>query len=182
MRTPKEIERRVKEILDEQGIKSAPVDVVAIAEALGAEVRPEIAADDVSGGLYRIEGSPVIGVNAAHHPNRQRFTIAHEIGHLVFHDHGEFVDHGYPTESTLEAEPRFMRSKLSSRATDVSEIEANRFAASLLMPEHLLIKSARDLAIPVRSEAVEDLARQFKVSQQAMTFRLQNIGVPLDQV
>lgn len=182
MMTPRQIERRVKELLDEAGIRTAPVDPVALAERLGVEVRPEIAADDVSGGLYHIEGGAVIGVNASHHPNRQRFTVAHELGHWILHDQADFVDHGYVMDGTRAKTPRFMRNQLSSEAVDVKEMEANAFAASLLMPRAFLAKAVRDLQLPVRSEEVENLARQFKVSQQAMTFRLQNLNVPLDRV
>lgn len=182
MRSPQKIERRVKELLDEAGVRTEPVDPMALAERWGVEVRPEIAADDVSGGLYHVEGSPVIGVNASHHPNRQRFTVAHELGHWILHDGGDFVDHGYVMEGAKARAPRFMRNQLSSEAVDVKEMEANAFAASLLMPKWLVAKAVRDLALPVRSEEVESLARLFKVSQQAMTFRLQNLNVPLDSV
>lgn len=182
MTSTQELEGRVSELLEKARIRTAPVDPVVLAEHLGAEVRPEIAPDDVSGGLYHIEGVPVIGVNASHHPNRQRFTIAHELGHLILHDHGDFVDHGYVMEGAKARSPRFMRNQLSSEARDVKEMEANAFAASLLMPKAFIAKAVRDLSLPVRSEEVENLARVFKVSQQAMTFRLLNLNVPLDRV
>lgn len=182
MRSPLQIEEQVKHLLEDAGIRSAPVDPVAVADVMGVEVRPEMVSDDVSGGLYRIGESPVIGVNSSHHPNRQRFTIAHELGHLILHDQGEFVDRGYVAEGGNRPVPRFMRNQLSGEATDVREMEANAFAASLLMPQDFIVKAVRDLPLPIRSEAVEELARQFKVSQQAMTFRLQNLDVPLDRV
>jgi Zn-dependent peptidase ImmA (M78 family) len=175
-----DVEGRVKELLEEAGIRSAPVDPVALADRLGVEVRPEIASDDISGGLYRVGGTAVIGVNARHHPNRQRFTIAHELGHLLLHEQDEFVDHGYVMEGTDLRAPRFMRNQISGEAIDVREMEANAFAANLLMPRHFIEKEVRDLPLPVRSDEVENLARKFKVSQQAMTFRLQNLQVPLD--
>lgn len=182
MKSLDQIERRAKKQLQSAGISRAPVDVVALAEYLGADVRPEIAPDDVSGGLYLIEGVPVIGVNARHHPHRQRFTIAHELGHLLLHDRGEFVDHGYTSEAGSEADPRYYRNHVSGEASDSKEIEANRFAASILMPKHFLLTRAEAHPLPLRSEAVEDLAREFQVSTQAMGFRLQNLGVPLDLV
>ena len=182
MKSLDQIERQAKKQLQSAGIARAPVDVVALAEYLGAEVRPEIAPDDVSGGLYRIEDVPVIGVNAGHHPHRQRFTIAHELGHLLLHDEAEFVDHGYASEAGAGADRRFYRNHVSSEASDTKEIEANRFAASILMPREFLLREVEAHPLPLRSEAVEDLARQFKVSTQAMGFRLQNLGVPLDLV
>ena len=54
---------------------------------------------------------------------------------------------------------------------DAKEIEANRFAAELLMPRHMLIE-----AIQRSGEAqASDLARQFEVSEEAMTYRLTDI-------
>ena len=42
--------------------------------------------DDLSGVLVSAaDGSAIMGVNWNHHPNRRRFTIAHEIGHFVHH-------------------------------------------------------------------------------------------------
>lgn len=182
MRSPQQIEKQVRTLLKEAGVRSAPVDPVALAESMDVEVRPEMVSDDVSGGLYRVGDTVIIGVNAGHHPNRQRFTIAHELGHLLLHDQGEFVDHGYLADDGGRPSPRFMRNQLSGNATDPTEIEANAFAASLLMPRDLVVRAVRDLPLPIRSEAVEDLARTFKVSQQAMTFRLLNLDVPLDRV
>lgn len=182
MRLPHQIEARVTALLEEAGVRSAPVDPVGLAERLGVEVRPEIAPDDVSGGLYHMKTGAVIGVNASHHPNRQRFTIAHELGHLILHDQEDFVDHGYVMEGVKTKGPRFLRNQLSSEAIDAKEMEANAFAASLLMPKAFVAKAVRDLPLPIRSEEVENLARIFKVSQQAMTFRLQNLNVPLDRV
>jgi len=53
----------------------------------------------------------------------------------------------------------------------VKEVEANRFAAELLMPRRMIIDAI------VRSGAAEasELARQFKVSEEAMTYRLADI-------
>ena len=61
------------------------LDVEAIAEKLGAEVIFDKLGDDVSGLLVREADRVVIGVNDAHPETRQRFTIAHELGHLVLH-------------------------------------------------------------------------------------------------
>jgi len=58
--------------------------VEKIAKELGAQVRFAPFDDELSGMVHIKDGVPIIGVNSLHHPNRQRFTIAHELGHLEF--------------------------------------------------------------------------------------------------
>lgn len=170
MRNRTQLERRASKLLREFEIMSEPVDVFAIADRLGARIQYENADDELSGALYRNDGNgPVIGVNARHHPNRQRFTVAHEIGHLLLHDEPVFVDRV------------FRRDQVSSEAVDPLEIEANGFAAALLMPKEFVLRHTNGKA-PLRSDAVERLAVHFEVSPQAMTFRLERLNVPLDHV
>ena len=78
----------------------------------------------------------MIGVNDLHAPRRQRFTIAHEVGHLEMHKGRPLV---------LDHVRMNMRDATSSTATDVEEIEANQFAAAILMPSDLVIREARRL-------------------------------------
>lgn len=170
MRSHKHLEQKANQILSAAGIDQAPIDVFHVAEVLGARIQPEIVSDDISGALNRHEDGPVIGFNAQHPPNRQRFTIAHEIAHLVLHeDEAVFVDRVFRREVT------------SGDAIDPIEIEANSFAAALLMPAHLLQADHATFGRPLSSEDVEQLARTYNVSQQAMTFRLDNLRLSLQQ-
>ena len=180
MRTESQIQRRILKILERAEIASPPIDVFQVANLLGADVRPEFADDDISGALYRHEDGPVIGVNASHHPHRQRFTIAHECGHLVLHDEPVYIDRTYTSARPSKSTPAFLRSAVSSAAIDSAEIEANQFAACLLMPKPFLIKDLQEETFPLTAESVEKLARSYKVSTQAMTYRLTNLDVPLD--
>lgn len=113
----------------------------------------------------RPDGTAVIGVNALESETRQRFTIAHEIGHLVLHDAELHVDEDFGV--------RF-RDARSGQAVDAAEIEANQFASHLLMPAAFLRKDVRAHAVVDLddSETIEQLARKYGVSVQAMTFRL----------
>ncbi|MCZ7459189.1 ImmA/IrrE family metallo-endopeptidase [Streptomyces sp. WMMC940] len=128
---------------------------------------------DVSGMLLRREGQPpVIGVNGAHPERRQRFTIAHELGHLLLHPGREIV---------LDRPVRVnLRDKTSSMATDQEEIEANAFAASLLMPAEMVRRELVKLSPAVRQDPDDCTARLadvFQVSTAAMGFRLINLGM-----
>lgn len=165
------IQKRVRELRDEQGITAAPVPVERIAKGLDAQLRFSPLDDELSGMVYVKDGTPIIGVNALHHPNRQRFTLAHEVGHLVLHrpeiTKQIHVDKGFPM---------LMRDSVSSAGVDEMEIEANFFAAELLMPEEFLARSLQGQSFDIDDEgAVSALAKEYKVSTAAMRFRLGNL-------
>ena len=158
-------------LLQENQITTSPVPVKRIAKALGAQLRFSPLDDELSGMIYVNKGTPIIGVNVLHHPNRQRFTIAHECGHLVFHK--EQITKEVHVDKTFLM---LMRDSISAVGVNKMEIEANRFAAELLMPESLLTKALGNKPFDVDDEGVvRALARNFKVSQSAMRFRLGNL-------
>lgn len=172
--TPKrstKIHQQAKALLEQLNIHSPPVPVERIAKELNASLRFSPLDDQLSGMVYVKDGQPIIGVNALHHPNRQRFTIAHEIGHLVLH-RAEItkeihVDKGFPM---------LMRDAVSSAGVHDIEIEANSFAAELLMPASFLIQSLDGEPIDIDDDgAVSALAKEYKVSPSAMRFRLGNL-------
>ena len=141
--------------------------VESLAEALGAVVRYEPFDGQMSGLLYRAEERAVIGINSMHPGVRQRFSIAHELGHLTLHKPNFQIDqHAFIA----------FRGPKSSGATEPMEIEANQFAAALLMPEDLLAECLAELGEdPDVQIAVGMLARQFDVSEQAMLIRLTSL-------
>jgi len=79
----RKIDERAEALLRDCGQFKAPVDVSIVAAACSARVMSEELDDDVSGFLLREQGSISIAINKQHPANRQRFTLAHEIGHLV---------------------------------------------------------------------------------------------------
>jgi Zn-dependent peptidase ImmA (M78 family) len=172
-RSQRTIELRVSELLHDGGIKQPPVDVRSIARLLRAVVETVSAHTDISGMLYRKSDGAVIGINEEHHPNRQRFSIAHELGHLCLHENELYLDRGGPSV--------FWRDAVSGQGVDDDEIEANHFAASLLMPREFLISDIRQGQVPAEAlsrgdeRAIEVLARRYRVSPQAMTLRLINL-------
>lgn len=180
MKSDRSIHRIAGGLLRETGQQLPPVDVESIAEHLGAVVRRERAGGEISGALYRLDEGPVIGVNDGHVMERQRFTIAHELGHLVLHEDPVFVDRVYIAPSHANR-PTYLRDARSSQATDSQEIEANKFAAALLMPPPMIREALSTLSVPVDADGIRELARRFEVSEQAMSFRLLNLGVPVQQ-
>lgn len=168
------IRKEVEGLLAQARVIAPPVPVEKIAALLGAQIVRSGFEQEVSGLLVRRGKSAIIGVNNRQADVRQRFTIAHEIGHLVMHNlDGEedvHVDKAFRVQ---------FRSPASSTAEDVAEIEANAFAASLLMPEEFLREDAKHVTIDFEdAEMVADLAQRYDVSGQAMTFRLMNLFQP----
>ena len=163
--------RRVQELLQHNQVAAPPVPVERIARGLSVQLRFSPLDRELSGMVFVKDGTPIIGVNAIHHPNRQRFTIAHECGHLVLHraqvTKEVHVDKGFPM---------LMRDAVSAGGVDAMEVEANLFAAELLMPESLLSEALGNAPFDIDDDAtVNALARRFRVSLSAMQFRLGNL-------
>lgn len=164
------LELFVQRLLEQHRIDSLPIPVERLARSLGATLRYEPFEGDISGVVFRDGTDIVVGVNSLHHPNRQRFTIAHEIGHILLHK-GKEVHIDRPIRVNL-------RDGVSSQAVDSEEIEANRFASTLLLPRHLLVPDLEQQALEVDDEEqLKRLASKYRVSLQALTIRLQNLGI-----
>lgn len=171
----KYIRALAENLLVRHNIKHREVPVTDIIRALDIEVRMEEVDADLSGFLFRDaeKGRAVIGVNAAHPENRVRFTLAHELGHYLLHE-GETVHFdGNRPGMTVS-----LRSNESSKGTNDNEREANLFAAELLMPAKFLEKDLRGQhAMDLMEDGtLAELAKKYKVSVQALTFRLNNLG------
>ncbi len=72
-------------LLEQHGQARPPVRIERIAKELGVELRSGDLGD-VSGVLVRQGSSAVIGTNGSQSAQRQRFTIAHELGHFLLHE------------------------------------------------------------------------------------------------
>jgi Zn-dependent peptidase ImmA (M78 family) len=161
------------EALTRSGIFAPHVNIGKVAKAYGLEIIRQNADPNVSGFLIKglEDGSGIIGVNSSHTLNRQRFTIAHEIGHFLLHNYqGVHFDR----EST--ALQIYNRDNNSSTGLDHDEREANLFAAELLMPRDF-VQTAMDgidslTLLDQKESALDRLAKQFRVSITAMTYRL----------
>ncbi|WP_035303930.1 ImmA/IrrE family metallo-endopeptidase [Brevundimonas aveniformis] len=159
------IDAIVRDLLDDHDVVGPAVPVDGIARALGLEIK-EGKLGDVSGMLVRTDAGAVIGVNSKHSEGRKRFTIAHELAHFLLHT-------GLLTHVDRDFRVNY-RNEESSQATNVEEIEANYFAASLLMPFDFLEMLDAEDAVADDEEAAA-LARTFGVSQHAMSLRLANV-------
>ena len=175
--------KRIAEgLLREFKVKKAPVDIEKIAEKLPTKdikglkdlsltiQRETFSGDmqDVSAVLLKERGQAVIAVNAVHSDSRQRFSIAHELGHLILHSNSEHLNvDRYETQFFTRAEG----------VHNLDEMEANEFAATLLMPEDLLTNDFDKLYKKGPDNIISDLAGKYKVSEAALTYRLKNLGL-----
>lgn len=159
---------KVEELLGRFDVRRPPVAVDKIAKKLGLLLCPLPADDEISGAIVRRNDRVVIAINPAHHINRQRFTIAHELGHFFFHEGlEEHVDQNFRIA---------WRKADSSKGINWAEIEANRFAAELLMPTRFLQAELESLE-EIDKRTVALLARKYVVSPESMKIRLSQFGI-----
>lgn len=153
-----EPEAYARALLERLKIVGVP-DVPAIAAALKVPVH-ERALEECEGMLVRVKGTArgVIAVkNSMREETRKRFTIAHELGHLLMPGHD---DYGICSTEVIESWAKALRAKESA---------ANAFAAELLMPLRLvtqLIAGAKPSFAPI-----ERLAATFNTSLTASGYR-----------
>ena len=162
------IEQHAKSVLKQHGLYALPIDPVLLANKLGITVNNAKFADDTWAALIAKRGpSTRIFVEQSDPPYRKRFSIAHELGHHFLHlmEDGEILDKRADMFRerlvSVESSPR-NRSK---------EVEANWFAAALLMPAEL---------VQTEWEAnpnVTTMAKIFNVSEEAMGYRLDALGL-----
>lgn len=144
-------------------LTTVPVDLSAMARDLGVAVVTEPLPDDISGKIERDWMDDfVITLNAGHSSTRRRFTLAHEIAHFVMHR--DLIGDGI-TDNALYRD---------ARLGDERERQANRYAATLLMPPDLVKK--------VWNEGVftaEGMAARFDVSPAVAEIRMRELGCVL---
>ncbi|MBY5619957.1 ImmA/IrrE family metallo-endopeptidase [Rhizobium leguminosarum] len=143
-----------RKIAQQNLLKLVPLDVFGLAAVLGLNLVTYPMEEATSGFLQNRDGRWDVGVNSLHHVNRQRFTVAHELGHFMLHrDHGSFMDGLLFRKSQVNPQER----------------EANLFASLLLMPEV-------EFRLAVANYDISEVAKTFAVSQQAVQFRIENLG------
>lgn len=160
-----------KRLLQKNSVNRPSVPIQRIAKSLGARMIFSPLDSELSGMVYVKGRTPIIGINSLHHPNRQRFTIAHECGHLTLHK--GLIGKEIHVDKRF---PMLMRDSLSATGISRIEIEANLFAAEILMPRYLLTEALNNEPFDIdEEETVNSLARSFRVSPAAMRFRLGNL-------
>lgn len=169
MRDVEQIQRMAERLLALSGRTRPPVVLKAVARSMGVRLYRD---------LYDLEGNRVfdfpvteegIGVRSGKTAliryrvrgvpsTRQRFTVAHELGHIVLHVEDDDADDVWLSSGVLALDPQ-------------KEAEADRFASELLMPEVWVHEHV------VRGLRFPWLCAKFHVSKSAMSRRLEELGL-----
>lgn len=148
-----------RKVLKDCKVVGLPVDLRPILAQKGYEyIEVDNFLDNVDALFLRDEtdGKIYAAVNANHHVHRQRFSLAHEFGHILFNHDLNY----YRPYITIDDPPT---SKTHTAVEAAFETEANNFAGELLVPLEMLkkeFKNTTDLKL---------LAKAFWVSQQVVS-------------
>ncbi|CAK1941526.1 HTH-type transcriptional regulator / antitoxin HigA [Vibrio crassostreae] len=133
-------------------ITTNPLDLSSLCHVLGIGIQFVPLENNISGRLHHDGNRWIINVNSLHHQRRQRFTIAHELGHYFLHRNSQ--------EKYEDA--TFHRGKQYS----LKELEADNFAGALLMPKAEFKDFVRSY-----SNKIDDIAEHFGTSSVAIKKR-----------
>ena len=170
------ISGKVEELLHTTAQEKPAINVDVIAKYLEIKIeRSPAPSEDISGFLMIENNIPVIGLNSDNSELRQRFTLGHEIGHFVLQHHlGKGTPH---IDKQISVQ---FRNSTSSTGVKVEEMEANLFAAELLMPAEMLARTLQRYSVITISDddddTIKSLAQEYQVSAAAMTVRLSSLG------
>jgi predicted transcriptional regulator len=133
-----------------KGQKQLPVPIETIASLCGYQVISLTTLPPELSGIVSLD-KKLIGINGKHHPRRQRFSLAHELGHIL-------LKHPPEANSSQEEIKRFNR-------------EADLFAAELLMP-------SEDLRMMALKESdISSLRTRYDVSDEALRLKLASLSL-----
>lgn len=161
-------EKQALEARRQHGLADAgPLDVLDAAEnRFDVPVLVDRFGDDKIAGvlLRRAGGDRFVGVNADHHTIRQRFTLAHELGHL-------HMGHQARVELT---------SDLFGSTNNAEEVEANYFAAEFLAPRAIVrawLEERELVDAAAEASTIAQLALEFGIALPSACYRLERAGV-----
>lgn len=159
------------EILEEYGNPNEiPIDLERLLENIGISARPEdftalekkLNKGHILGLVLSNKTDAIIYYGKKESLNRQRFTIAHELGHICNHIEPRSDDYAY-IDWRIEEEAE----------TKQEEIDANIFAGELLIP----LKKLKEIYLSMKYPSSSELASIFGTSINVMEKRLEHLGV-----
>lgn len=158
-------EQLVAELLRQNPQMPVPIPVEDIARAAGIEEVKELSSNEFEGALIcdDVKSRGVILYNGSRRRTRQRFTIAHELGHFLL--------------------PWQRRTQFQCLPTDMDtsgpdsdwEVQASRFAAELLLPQGLFERQVQLMGEPEMASIVQ-LGEQFETSIEFTARRYVEVG------
>jgi Zn-dependent peptidase ImmA (M78 family) len=160
----KEAKQTAKGVLNDLRTGKQPIDLEELCKRLEIQLDYTDLPEELSG-LYTKtkKAEALIGINKNLPLRRQRFALAHALGHYFLHGFHHLLYETHQPElvyTRVDSAPQFRR---------FLESEANIFAAELLMPEDNLKKDIATTRDPLK------LAEKYQVSEAAMQFRLKSL-------
>lgn len=144
--------QRARRFIRDVGMDSVPVNIESFAFAAKAKIEVcDDLSDEESGQTFPLDGKNIITVNGNHMEERQRFTVLHEIAHIVLELPSQHQSRKITTSDLL-----------SYRRRPKEEILCDVFAAECLLPYDLFKGDIDDLDVSL--DAVKELAEKYKAS------------------
>ena len=139
--------------------KAEPLDIEwVVTHLFNLDIKKTDLGNTASGFLNELDDKWCIFVNKYENERRQRFTIAHELGHFIFHKNNK----------SLEKDLIFFRDETNNK----EEREANDFASELLMPENMVKAYIKE-----GYNTIQMLADKFNLSTSAVRYRVYKLGL-----
>lgn len=162
---------RAKQFLEDIGVDEiTEIPMKRIVSSLGA-IYIEEPLKKSDGKIIRGEKRTIIKVSSSIlYEERKRFTIAHEIGHLLLHDRLDLEIHD-ENSNTLN----WFKNVENQAKKGRQEWEANDFASELLMPENLFRKETNNK--PFSPRLIKELAQRFKTSITSTVYRILELNI-----
>lgn len=147
-----EVIRKARGFVKESGVNSVPVNLELYVAAANARIKTSNElGNDESGQTFPLNGKNIITVNANHSEERQRFTVLHEIGHIVLGIPSKHQDGHIPTTKLM-----------SHKKRQPEEVLCDVFAAECLLPHDFFKKDIDDSDICL--DSIKQLADRYKAS------------------
>jgi|WetSurSiteA1Bulk_404760.scaffolds.fasta_scaffold20829_2 Zn-dependent peptidase ImmA (M78 family) len=150
-----------RKVIKDHKLIEVPIDLNKVFQKLRLKYIELNDPEGIDGAIIEIENKPAIAyLNIAKPIPRQRFTLAHELGHI-------FLKHSKRDLYDAE-EVREIGEKLTDQSKPPKEKEADAFASELLVPHDKLKKYEADI------NNIDKLVGIFHVSKEAMTIAVMN--------
>ncbi len=158
-------EQKIAHLIAKKYSLYPPVDVLSVLKKY-ADYEEDVIPYNVDGVCVNDSEKPLVILNLNQSDNRKRFTLAHELGHLVIPWHVGMIS--CHTESKVGYDE-----KLISNYS--MELEANNFAAEILMPTTWIVDIIEKYEIRGLSYVIKTISKEAEVSLYAATFTVFNL-------
>lgn len=147
-----EVVLKARDFIRESEINSVPVNLKLYSAVAGAEIEVCHDLDDEeSGQTFFLNGKNIITVNGKHAEERQRFTVLHEIGHIILELPSKHQDGSIKTTDLM-----------SYRQRPEEEVLCDIFAAECLLPYDFFKKDIEDVDICL--DTIKELSKRYRAS------------------